>query len=151
MNRLKSNDMAASLESPERYEANQVSHAGHYHRLVYLLAGHALTGLGFTGMLLPILPTTVFWIGAAICYAKSSPRLYKKLIRHKRFGKPIQLYIDHGVISRQGKSAALIGMSLSALLMWLAPINDYLTLAGLMALLLAAVYVVSRPSRVSVV
>ena len=141
--------MAAGLDVPERYEADQERQTGHCHRLVYLLAGHALTGLGFIGMLLPILPTTVFWIGAAMCYAKSSPRLYQKLIRHKRFGKPIQLYIDHGVISRQGKSAALIGMSLSALLIWLTPINDFLTLAGLMALLLAAVYVVSRPTRVS--
>src|SRR5690606_22564161 len=38
-------------------------------------AGLSLVGLGTLGAVVPGLPTTVFFIGAAACFARSSPRL----------------------------------------------------------------------------
>ena len=150
MNQPNYNHVSTSLNIPSGYVSVQDTKLNSLNRLLLLWGGHALTGLGFIGMLLPVLPTTVFWIGAAICYARSSPTFYQKLTGHKRFGKAIQLYIDHGVISRQGKSAALLGMSFSALLIWLAPLNYFLTLAGILGLVLASIYVVTRSTKASV-
>lgn len=135
------------LNIPKRMTIAQDPTTQSLKRLLLLSCGHALTGLGFIGMLLPLLPTTVFWIGAAICYAKSSPDLYHKLIGHKRFGKAIQLYLDHGVISRAGKSLALLGMSFSALLIAFSPLNHLLILAALGTLALAAIYVMNCPAK----
>lgn len=113
-----------------------------------LWCGHLLVGLGFIGILLPIMPTTVFWIGAALCYAKSSPERYQRLVGGQRSGKVIRNYLEHGVISNKGKWAATLGMSFSATLLWLAPLNEVVTLASLLVLAAAVTYVVTRPGKV---
>ena len=43
-------------------------------RIVWLAGGMVAVGLGGLGILLPGLPTTVFFIVAASCFARSSPR-----------------------------------------------------------------------------
>ena len=45
--------------------------------------------LGIIGILLPVLPTTPFLLLAALCYAKSSSRLYNWLLNNRWFGKYI--------------------------------------------------------------
>ena len=121
-------------------------HAPSAKRLVLLWSGHALMMLGGIGMLLPVMPTTVFWIGAAICYSKSSPALYKRLVGHERYGRAIQRYLDEGVISKQGKAAALLGMSGSAGLITLTPLGAVATAVALLLLAVAALYVASLRS-----
>lgn len=98
-------------------------------------------------MLLPVMPTTVFWIGACICYAKSSPRLYRRLVSHQRFGKPVQNYIEAGMISRKGKLAALFGMALSAAIMLLTAANPTVLAFASFGLAIAAVFVITRPEN----
>ena len=105
-------------------------------------------GIGLLGVVLPILPTTVFWILAAVCYARSSPERYQRLINHPHAGKPIRDYLDHGVISTRGKRAALIGMSISALLLIIAPLSSLALGGGLLGLVIGAIYVSTRPSQV---
>ena len=148
MNEFKTNNVSATINLSSNYTDVQENMMSSTHRLVYLWFGYVLTGIGFIGMFLPLLPTTIFWIGAAVCYAKSSPRLYKKLVEHKRFGKAIQDYLHHGIISYKGKCLALIGMAFSGALLWLAPLNHLLTLVGLISLTIAAMYVLTRPSNV---
>lgn len=116
-------------------------------RGVYLVAGHVLLGIGFVGMALPVLPTTIFWIGAAACYARSSPRLYEKLIGRGRTGKAIEAYRNHGVIATSGKVAAGIGMAVAAVIILLTPIDIYFKVVGWIGLGIGAAYVFTRPSR----
>ena len=77
-------------------------------RMAYLIGGHVLLGLGFIGMVLPLMPTTVFWIVAAACYSKSSPARFRRLIGRGRTGRVIKDFLDHGVISARGKWAATL-------------------------------------------
>ena len=121
-------------------------HATPTKRLALLWSGHVLMLLGVIGMLLPVMPTTVFWIGAAICYSKSSPALYKKLVGHERYGKEIQRYLDDGVISRRSKAVALLGMSGSGVFIVLTPLGEVATAVALLLLAAAALYVASLPS-----
>jgi uncharacterized membrane protein YbaN (DUF454 family) len=48
-------------------------------RLIWFIAGWLLVGLGFLGMILPVLPSTVFFLGAAGCFSRSSPRFERWL------------------------------------------------------------------------
>lgn len=63
-------------------------------RLLLIIIGTVLTGLGILGIFLPVLPTTPFMLLAAICYGRSSQRLYTWLLYNRWFGKYIRNYIQ---------------------------------------------------------
>jgi hypothetical protein len=54
--------------------------------------GWFFVALGVIGIFVPLMPTTIFFILAAACFAKSSERFYNWLINHPRFGKFIKDY-----------------------------------------------------------
>lgn len=85
-------------------------------RHLYLIAGFLCLGLAVIGALLPVMPTTVFVIMAAYCFARSSPRLEAKLLNHPRFGPHITRWRANGAVSRGGKIAASIAFVVSILL-----------------------------------
>ena len=70
--------------------------------------GSLSLSLGFLGIFLPLLPTTVFLLIAAACYAKSSDRLYNWLLNHKWFGPYIRNWREHKAISLKSKLIILI-------------------------------------------
>ena len=117
-------------------------------RLVYLLAGHLLFGLGVIGILLPVMPTTVFWIGAAACYLKSSPDHYRALIARHHSGKVIVTYLEPGVISHSAKKVAVVGMLLSSMVLLFLPIDTMAKLFSVLGMMIAAAYVLTRPGQV---
>ena len=49
-------------------------------RLAVLSCGYLFFAMGLIGAVLPVLPSTVFWILAAICFARSSPRMYQRIL-----------------------------------------------------------------------
>ncbi|MDR0725161.1 MAG: YbaN family protein [Prevotellaceae bacterium] len=54
--------------------------------------GSIFLALGILGVFLPLLPTTPFLLLATTCYAKSSKRLLKKMLRNRLVGKYITDY-----------------------------------------------------------
>jgi len=81
-------------------------------RLVLIIAGTFFVGLGVLGIFLPLLPTTPFFLLAAVCYARSSKRLYHWLLNNKWFGKYIKNY-------RERKEIPLKVKIFSISLLWL--------------------------------
>lgn len=75
-----------------------------------LAGGWLLFALGLVGIFLPVLPTTVFWIGAVWCWSRSAPHLTRRILSHPRFGQPVALFIERGQMTRQGKWVAIGGM-----------------------------------------
>jgi uncharacterized membrane protein YbaN (DUF454 family) len=75
-------------------------------RHFYLAGGFVCLALAVIGAILPLMPTTVFVILAAYCFARSSPKLEARLLEHPRFGRHIALWRERGAISRTGKRAA---------------------------------------------
>ena len=117
-------------------------------RLLWLSAGGLFLLLGAVGIFLPIMPTVVFWLVAVACFGRSSPALEARMLNHPRFGGALRDFRYHGVISRRGKRAALIGMLLSVLLT--TAITGSLAAAAITGTVLAAValYVATRPEAV---
>lgn len=54
-----------------------------------MIAGLALTGMAMLGALLPVMPSTVFALGAAACFARSSPRLERWLLHQPTLGPAV--------------------------------------------------------------
>ncbi len=70
-------------------------------------AGVGCVGMGALGVVVPGLPTTVFLIIAAWCFARSCPWLTEKLIHNKFFG-PFVKYLKPGaVMPRRAKIIAI--------------------------------------------
>jgi uncharacterized membrane protein YbaN (DUF454 family) len=84
-------------------------------RTLYLIGGILSLGLAAIGAILPVMPTTVFVIVAAYCFARSSPRLEAKLLGHPVFGRHIRSWRERGAISRKGKVAATAAFAASIL------------------------------------
>jgi len=61
-------------------------------RIVLFVSGFLLVGVGVLGMFLPLLPTTVFLLLAAWCFARSSERFYRWMHYNRLFGKYIRDY-----------------------------------------------------------
>lgn len=57
-----------------------------------IAAGTFFLGLGLVGIFIPVLPTTPFLLLAAACFARSSKRFYKWLLKNKWFGSYIKNY-----------------------------------------------------------
>ena len=55
-------------------------------KVLYLSLGLFFTLLGIIGAFLPVMPTTVFLIGALFCFTQSSPRLENWLLQHPKYG-----------------------------------------------------------------
>lgn len=84
-------------------------------RTLYLIGGFLSLGLAAIGVILPVMPTTVFVIMAAYCFARSNPRLEAKLLGHPVFGQHIRSWRERGAISRKGKVAATVAFAASIL------------------------------------
>ena len=90
-----------------------VSTRGKLKVLLWKATGVFCVGLAILGAILPILPTTVFLIMATACFAKSSPRMQRKLLNNKTFGPLIHEWQQHRSIPRKAKRIALLTMILS--------------------------------------
>ena len=121
-------------------------------RVVFFrVLGLLFVGIGVLGAFLPLLPTTIFFILAAWCFAKSAPVWRERLLDHPRFGPPIRSFVQQGALTRRAKSIALLGISANFVLTW--ALVDMTPLAvSILATVLACVsaYIVTRPEPVPV-
>lgn len=115
-------------------------------RLLWLLLGCLCVLLGIIGAFLPLMPTTIFIIMAAGCFARSSPRLESWLLGHPRFGPSLVAWRRERAIGRGAKRAACAGMALGYAIFWLS-VRPGWPLALLVAccLMACAVWIVTRP------
>jgi len=79
-------------------------------RPFFMSIGLVLSSIGIAGAFLPILPSTIFFIGAAYFFARSSPRLEAWILTHPVFGPPVVAWQHHGAIPRKAKYLAFAGM-----------------------------------------
>ncbi|MEM1355077.1 MAG: YbaN family protein [Planctomycetota bacterium] len=79
-------------------------------RFVYASVGVICLGLGGLGVVVPGLPTVIFWIIAAACFGRSCPALQQWIYRRPRIGPVIELFVTQRKITRVSKQRALIGM-----------------------------------------
>ena len=119
-------------------------------RLGFLVLGLIFTGLGLIGAVLPVMPTTVFLIGAVACFARSSPRLEAWILDHPIFGPPVQHWRDEGAIHPTSKKlavAAMAGGFVVTLFLGILPVWGDLLLGAVLAAVSAYVWTRPDPTR----
>lgn len=116
-------------------------------RAGWLLLGWGFVGLGIIGALLPLMPTTIFLILAAGCFARSSPRLEAKLLDHPRFGPVLRDWRAERAIPLKGKIGACAGITIGLVLFEIgAKPSLHLSLLVGGILLGCALWIVTRPA-----
>ena len=117
-------------------------------RIGYLVLGCVLVALGVIGAFLPVMPTTVFLIGALWAFSLSSKRLETWLLEHPRYGARLVAWREHRVIPKRVKVFAFSSMAVSLGIMAIAraPLWAIASAAGLM--LVGVIYIARCPSEV---
>jgi uncharacterized membrane protein YbaN (DUF454 family) len=127
-------------------ESRVLSCPGVRHGLMAL--GWACVGLGFIGLFVPLMPTTVFLLIALWAFSKCSLRFHCWLYTHPRLGRPLRDWHVHGIVPLRAKVLAVAVMAGSLLYVTLFVADDWMLPAGLAAVLGAiAAYIVTRPHR----
>ena len=88
---------------------------------VYVLLGSLSLAMGILGIFLPLLPTTPFLLLTAALWIKGSPRLYQRLLAHKRLGPYIRQFREQRAIPLRAKivSVSLVWITLGDSAGWL--------------------------------
>jgi uncharacterized membrane protein YbaN (DUF454 family) len=102
-----------------------------------ILIGTLSLALGIVGAFLPVLPTTPFVLLAAICYVRSSQRLYKRLMQSKFAGRHV-----HNVLAGHGIPLSVKILSLIISATMIGYVSIFVTESFLVRMLLGLLYLV---------
>ena len=114
-------------------------------RFLWNISGLIFFAVGIVGAFLPFLPTVVFMLVAAFCFARGSERLHYWLVNHPHFGPPIHDWQRHGAIRRPAKRMAMVAIALSFAVS--VALGFSVWVLGVQALALGAVsvFILTRP------
>jgi len=103
-------------------------------RVVWLVAGMVAVALGGIGVVVPGLPTTIFFIVAASCFARSSPRFERWVLDLPKIGPMVRDHRDGLGMARRTKAIALammwvgilvaVGLVGTAYILWRVPTRE---------------------------
>lgn len=114
-------------------------------RPTFFVLGLLFLPIGVAGIVLPILPGTVFLILSAACFTRSSPRFEAWLLGHPVLGPPILKWRETGAIPRVAKGIACISIAISWLVVLASEAPWMAKAACLFIFFGVAGYIVSRP------
>ncbi|HWP30972.1 MAG TPA: YbaN family protein [Fimbriimonadales bacterium] len=82
-------------------------------RSLFLVAGFFFAGLGFVGMFVPLMPTTIFLVLSLFCFGRSSPYWENRLLANPLLGDALKNWQEHKSISRKHKILAIFTLWIS--------------------------------------
>ena len=85
-------------------------------KYLFLFLGFVCAALGFVGIVVPGLPTTVFMIMAASCFAKSSPRFERWILNLPVVGAMVRDHRSGLGMPRKAKTIAISMMAFATAL-----------------------------------
>jgi len=111
-------------------------------------AGALFFVVGAVGIVVPLLPTVVFWILAVWCWSVSAPAWSERLLSPPRFGQPIRAFVEHRLMRRRAKVLAIGTMATSyAVSVWAADLDLATAAMGAVPIALVALYLATRRER----
>ena len=117
-------------------------------RIVLLALGWICVSLGFIGIFVPGLPTTIFLIIALWAFTKSSKKLRFWLLNHKRFGPILRNWQEYKVVPLKAKILMVILQTSVVIIIHFTFDNLIITFGLAIILVMVALYVISLPSKI---
>ena len=120
-----------------------------------IAAGLICVCLGYLGAILPGLPTTPWILLASYCFARSSPRLQRWLLRSLLFGRVLRDWHEHRGIRAPVKVVALVmvtvaltfSLGFTTLPLWLKGIIACCGLIGISVIIFLVPTIRRKPKR----
>ena len=121
---------------------------GETRRIIYIILGSFNLILGAVAIIVPLLPTTPFWLLTCWFYLRSSEKLYNRAMSNRYFGTYIRNFLVDKAIPLRSKIISVSIMWLSAILTSLYLI-EYLWVKILLILISAGVtwHILSFPTK----
>jgi len=130
------------------YSEEVTEHESPLVRMLLMCAGVLFVVLGLIGLVLPIMPTTVFLLLAAACFARGSKRFYNLLLNSPAFGPAILEWRRHRSIPWRTKLFAIAVTVISFAISIAFFVHDPRLRAGMAAVGIVLVFALYRiPSR----
>lgn len=85
-------------------------------KILYIIIGGLALSLGIIGIVLPVLPTTPFFLLAACCFAKGSNRLHDRFVKSKLYQKHLESFVKERAMLLRTK-VVILGFASSMLLL----------------------------------
>lgn len=79
-------------------------------RYVWISAGTIFLAIGVAGVILPMMPGTVFLLIASACYLRGSKRMHTWLTTHPVLGRQIRIMMGEEPMPRRSKVMAISAM-----------------------------------------
>lgn len=114
---------------------------------MYYILGCLCVALAIIGMLLPVMPTTVFLIAALACFTRSNEKLADWLLNHSKFGKTLANWQTKRVVPIKAKYFAALGMFISLGIIAVTSKSIWLVAFCLLLFSLVINYLCSKPSQ----
>lgn len=94
-------------------------------RIMWLILGFLAMGIGAVGVILPVLPTTLFLLLASFCLARGSERFHRWFTGTKLYRRHLESFVRNRAMTLQTKFSLLIPASCMLILAFLAMSNVY--------------------------
>ena|SRR3989338_7713737 len=120
---------------------------GSGNKLAFLILGHLFFVLGVVAVLLPLIPSTPFFLLAVSCYAKGSERFHRTILNNRFVGPSIRDWQEHKSISPRAKFAAVVSLCVSTVFIFIILKLLVLRILLLLVVVSVAIFILSRPSR----
>ncbi len=102
---------------------------------IFFVLGWICLVMAYIGLVTPGIPFSIFLVGAAYCFARSSKRMENWIYNHKHFGPFLLNWEKKRVFPQRAKYAMILVMSSSVIIMsFFVPIRGVIYSAIFMAL-----------------
>ncbi|HML70297.1 MAG: YbaN family protein [Parabacteroides sp.] len=117
-------------------------------KTIYIAAGTLCLILGGIGIVLPLLPTTPFWLLTCWFYLRSSQTLYNRVMQNKRFGSYVRGFLVDKSISLRAKVLSIGTIWVSAIFTFaLLQVALWLKMLLFVIFLSVSWYILSFPTK----
>lgn len=79
-------------------------------RMLWVAAGTVFLAIGIAGVILPMLPGTIFLLAASACFVRGSERLHRWLTNHPVLGRQLRIMAGREPMPLRSKIAAISAM-----------------------------------------
>jgi len=106
-------------------------------KAIFFILGWCCLIMAYIGVVTPGIPFSIFLVGAAYCFARSSKKMEAWIYNHKHFGPFLTNWENKSVFPQKGKYAMIVVMTSSLVFMYFTiPLNGVL-FSGVFMLLVA--------------